>query len=67
MEIITESVWCQSALTDKRKKSTAVILIFFFPSLIPKLHVMTFVTSATNSEVSQAQLYYFQSNAPSIL
>lgn len=27
---------------------------------------MTFVTSATNAEVSQAQPYCFQSNAPSI-
>lgn len=27
---------------------------------------MTFVTSATNAEVSQAQPYYFQSNAPFI-
>lgn len=67
MEIIIKSVQCQSALAGKRKRSTSVILLFFFSSLIPKLDVMTFVTSATNTEVSQAQPYYFQSNAPSIL
>ena len=54
-------------LSGKRKKFISVIFIFFPPSLIPKLHVMTTVTSATNAEGSQAQPYYFHSNAPSIL
>ena len=58
VEISHESLRCRSALDGKRKRSTSVILIFF-PSLIPKFHVMAFVTSATNSEVSQAQPYYF--------
>lgn len=40
---------------------------FFPPSLIPKFHAMTFVTSASNSEISRAQPYYFYSNAPFIL
>ena len=35
--------------------------------MIPKLHVVTFVTSAANIAVSQAQPYYFQSNAPPVL
>lgn len=65
-EITAEAAQCRSALPGKRKRSTAVILIFS-PSMIPKLHVMTFVTSATNTAVSQAQPYHFQSNAPPVL